>query len=243
MIEELLASPPIALGAAGGALVLALVGFALWLQARATLRRKLEEAAGTEMRLRDQLLQVRNQAQQTSEQLDRISQTLAAERKAHGDLAAIGERRAALEAQLAETSRTLALRRQELAEIEERLGQKRRELDRQGQELAEAQRRTEAARAELTRVEGELTQTTATLEATRTELAQTEALLAERREELARLEAQIADRRPIAESVSAIESRLKAAAEERIAQLRAASEALLAEAAAVREELRAIPEN
>ncbi|MCL6608699.1 MAG: hypothetical protein K6T74_11465, partial [Geminicoccaceae bacterium] len=121
MIDELLALPPLAQAVAGGLVILVILGFGLWLAARGALRRQAEEAAAAEMRLRDQLLQVRTQAQQTSEQLNRVSQTLAAERQAHGDLAAIAERRAAAEAQLAETSRTLALRRQELAELEERL--------------------------------------------------------------------------------------------------------------------------
>ncbi len=242
-MQELLALPPIAQGVAGGLVLLVLLGFGLWLGARSALRRRAEEAAGAEMRLRDQLMQSRTQAQQTAEQLNRVSQTLAAERQAHGDLVAIGERRGELEAQLAETTRTLALRRQELAEAEERLARQRREIERLGQDRAEAERRKQAVDQQLGAVQATLAETEANLERARGELAATEERLAERRAELERLEAQIADRRPLAESVNAIEARLKAVAEQQLAQLRAASEALVAEAASVRDGLRAIPEN
>jgi chromosome segregation ATPase len=243
MVAELLALPPLVQAIGGGLVLLVILGFGLWLVARAALRRQAEEAAAVEMRLRDQLVQARNQAQQTTEQLNRVSQTLVAERQAHGDLVAIGERRAAAEAQLAETSRTLALRRQELAEVEERLAGRKRELERLGQDQAEATRRKQAAEAELAEVQARLVETRASLERTRAELDATEQRLAEARAELARLEEQIADRRPIAQSVSAIEARLKAVAEQQLAQLKAASEALVAEAAAVEQQLRAIPEN
>lgn len=243
MIEELLALPPIAQGVAGGLVLLVLLGFGLWLAARGSLRRQSEEAAAVEMRLRDQLMQARNQAQQANEQLNRVSQTLAAERQAHGDLAAIAERRAVLEAQLAETGRAVALRRQELAELEERIASRRRDLERLAQDQAEATRRKQAVEAELARVQATLAETEGRLEQTRAELALNEGRLEEARGELARLEAQIADRRPLAESVSAIETRLKAVAEQQLAQLRAASEALVNEAAAVGEQLRAIAEN
>lgn len=242
-MEQLLALPPLAQGVGGGLVLLVLVGFGLWLQARAGLRRQAEEAAATEMRLRDQLMQARNQAQQTTEQLNRVSQTLAGERQAHGDLVALGERRAEAEERLAETSRNLALRRQELAEAEERLARQRREIERLGKDRSEAEARKQAVEQQLAEVRAKLAETEATLERTRSELAETERRLAEARGELDRLEAQIADRRPIAESVNAIEARLKAVAEQQLAQLRAASEALVAEAASIRDGLQAIPEN
>lgn len=242
-MEMLTQLPTQVQGLLGGLAALLVVGWGLWIKARSTISTMDEDLRSTELQLRSQIDTEKSKARQTAEKLASTEHTLQSERKAGGDLSFIQARLSEVGAAVDGHNQTLTTRLDEIATSERDLTQLRSELEGFKAQHTKSRAELDNLVKLLDQRQKERAEVENVLKVKREDLAKTEAKLTETSGKIKTMEAQIADRAPIAKSINDIEAKLRVVAEQQLGQLRGASEAILKEAATLRQQIDAIPKN
>lgn len=243
LLEQLKALPTQIQGIMGGLGALTVIGWGLWAKARSSIGSLGEDLRSTELQLRSQIDSEKSKARQIAEKLATSEHTLQGERKASGDLSFIQARLSEVSAAVDAHNQTLNTRLDEIATAERDLTQLKSDLEGFKAHHAKSKTELDGLSKLLDQRQKERTEVENVLRTRSEELKKTEAKLAESQAAIKTVEAQIADRGPIAKSINDIEAKLRAVAEQQLGQLRGASEAILKEAATLRQQIDAIPKN